>query len=73
MKNFNIKQLYYPYRSILNDLKNKNENRNIIPIFICKSDDIIYIWIYKFNNIYDMTTLELEKFYSYKVKIINKK
>jgi len=43
---FNIRQLYYPYRVIYEKIKNKE----IICLFIHKLDDIINIWKYTFSE-----------------------
>ena len=62
IKEFNIRQLYYPYCEII-----KSTNKKIIPIFIHKVNDIIHIWTYSFPDINKMN-IKLEKHNVYKFK-----
>jgi len=63
-EDFNIRQLYYPYREI----HKTNIDKNIIALFICKDKktNIIHINKYKWNNYLNMTDLEDIVYYKYK-------
>jgi hypothetical protein len=61
---FNIRQLYFPYRSIYDAIKGSKE---IIPLFISKDKkDIIHIWKYTFENPLVMTSIKLISYFRYK-------
>jgi hypothetical protein len=61
---FNIRQLYFPYRTIYDAIKGSKE---IIPLFISKDKkDIIHIWKYTFENPLIMTSIKLISYFSYK-------
>jgi len=56
IESFNIRQLYYPYRSIYDKVKDKKE---ILCLFINKDkDDTIHIWKFKFENPLVMTSIK---------------
>jgi hypothetical protein len=60
---FNIRQLYYPFRFI----NNLNHKKEITCAFICKDkNEIFYIWTFTFINILDMTSIECKTFKKYK-------
>ena len=63
-ESFNIRQLYFPYRSIYDAIKGSKE---IIPLFISKDKkDIIHIWKYTFENPLVMTSIKLISYIRYK-------
>lgn len=45
MTDFNIRQLYYPYKTWRNKL-----NKEVIPVFFTVSNDIFSIFVYKFMD-----------------------
>jgi hypothetical protein len=56
LENFNIRQLYYPFRSIYDIVKDKKE---IISLFINKDKkDVIHIWRFIFENPLVMTSIK---------------
>ena len=56
IESFNIRQLYYPYRTIYDKLKGKKE---IITLFINKDNkDKIHIWKFIFDNPLEMTSIK---------------
>lgn len=63
LNNFNIRQLYYPYRTIYNYVKDKKE---IITLFITTYEDIIYIWKIIFTNLLDLTSIKCISYNRYK-------
>lgn len=64
INNFNIRQIYYPYRFIYDQIKNK---KKIIPIFICKDkEDYIHMWKYDFENPEDMMSIKKIGYNKYK-------
>ncbi len=64
IESFNIRQLYYPYKSIYGMIKNKKE---IIPIFINKNNDnTIHIWKFQFTNHDVLTSLKQVDYKVYK-------
>ena len=63
LNNFNIRQLYYPYRTIYNYVKDKKE---IITLFITTYEDIIYIWKIIFTNPLDLTSIKCISYNRYK-------
>ena len=67
IKNFNIRQLYYPYRTIYDSIKQKKE---IIPIFITTHNEIIYIWKFIFTNPLDFTSIKCISYKRYKLQIL---
>jgi hypothetical protein len=66
IKNFNIRQLYYPYRTIYDYIKQKKE---IITIFITTHNDIIYIWKFIFTNPLDFTSIKCVSYKRYKLQL----
>lgn len=53
---FNIRQLYYPYRTIYDTLKNTKE---IITLFVNKDKkNTIHIWKFQFENPLEMTSIK---------------
>ncbi len=64
---FNIRQLYYPYRSIYDAIQNKKE---IIPIFIYaepKDKKIIHVWKYKFEDPLIMSSIVQLNYTKYQI------
>ena len=63
--NFNIRQLYYPSKTIYD---NTNGCKKIISLYIYKNkkNDIIYIYKYKWNNINFMNDIHCIDYYRYK-------
>jgi hypothetical protein len=59
MKNFNVRQLYYPYRYIFDKMEKNNKKKTIIPIFICSDKKMIHIWKYEFENPLEMMSIKL--------------
>lgn len=51
---FHIRQLYYPYRFY----NNLSTDKKIIPIFFTFADDIFSFHIYKFDNLYEYTSIK---------------
>jgi len=57
ISNFNIRQIYYPYRHMYDSINNKKE---IIPLFINKDNaEIIHVWKFKFNDPLIMMSISL--------------
>ncbi len=66
-ESFNIRQLYYPYRTIYDVVLDKKE---IIPIFIYaepKDKKIIHIWKYTFSDPLVMSSIELVNYIKYQI------
>ncbi len=66
-ESFNIRQLYYPYRSIYDVILNKKE---IIPLFIYtepKDKKIIHIWKYTFSDPLVMSSIKLINYSKYQI------
>ena len=61
---FNIRQIYYPYRYIHNVYGDKKE---IIPIFVWGKMPDIYIWQFKFENLFELKSIVLQNTYHYKL------
>jgi uncharacterized protein DUF6997/uncharacterized protein DUF6996 len=62
--NFNIRQLYFPYRTIYDKIHNKKE---IISIFINKdTNDIIHIWKFKFTDYKKFDSIRCMGYFKYK-------
>lgn len=56
MSTFNIRQLYYPYRTIYDKVKGRKE---IMCLFINKNkDNSIHIWKFEFTNPLEMTSIK---------------
>jgi hypothetical protein len=62
---FNIKQIYYPYRSILKNIRKIKSEKEIVLLFFHFLNGIYYIWEYKFLNILKLNSIYLHKFYKY--------
>ncbi len=60
MKDFIIRQLYYPYKVWKN-----NTNKEIIPIMLIKHDNIYNFFIYSFENDNDYNSIKLQKIKRY--------
>jgi hypothetical protein len=59
----NIRQLYYPYRTIYDKINNKKE---IITLFISKDkQNIIHIWKFEFSNPLEMTSIKNVGYHRY--------
>ena len=69
INNFNIRQLYYPYRTIYDYVKEKKE---IITLFITTYENIIYIWKFIFTNPLDLTSIKCVSFNRYKLQLLEK-
>ncbi len=63
---FVIRQLYYPMR-----LWQSNVSKSIKTIFMVYTNDIFYLYEYKFNDIYNYNSLELNKFKRYSFEKID--
>jgi len=62
---FNIRQLYYPFRSIYDIVQNKKE---IIPIYInTDSRKIIHIWKFVFTNPLELTSITCVSYNKYEL------
>lgn len=65
INSFNIRQLYYPYRTIYNAIKNTKE---ILSLFINKNkDNSIHIWKVEFTNPLEMTSIKIIEYNKYKL------
>ena len=60
MKDFIIRQLYYPYKVWKN-----NTSKEIIPIMLIKHDNIYNFFIYSFENDNDYNSIKLQKIKRY--------
>lgn len=68
-KDFNIRQLYYPFRAVYEKVRDK---KKIICLFICKNNkDVINIYIYEWNNYKILLDYTITGYYQ--IKIIDKK
>jgi len=63
INSFNMRQLYFPYRTIYELIGTKKE---IIPLFIHNFKGIIHIWKYSFPEYDRMDSIRLEAHYAYK-------
>jgi hypothetical protein len=63
INSFNIRQLYYPYRTIYDYVKDKKE---IITLFITTHCNIIYIWKFIFTNPLEFTSIKCISYNRYK-------
>ena len=63
---FVIRQLYYPMR-----LWQSNVSKAIKTIFMVHTNDIFYLYEYKFNDFYNYNSLELSKFKRYSFEKID--
>jgi hypothetical protein len=59
---FNIRQLYFPYRTIKAAVGDKKE---IICVFVHKLKDIVHVWKYTFEDIDAMDSIKLLGHYTY--------
>jgi hypothetical protein len=65
LDSFNIRQIYYPYRSIYDLINGKKE---IIPLIINKDkNDFIHIWKFKFDNSLEMSSIKKIDYRKYKL------
>jgi hypothetical protein len=63
LSSFNIRQLYYPYRTIYDTIEGKKE---IITLFINKDkNNIIHIWKFEFENPLVMTSIKNIGYHKY--------
>lgn len=60
MKDFIIRQLYYPYK-----VWKSNTNKEIIPIMLIKHDNIFNFFVYSFENENDYNSIKLKKIKRY--------
>ena len=61
---FNIRQLYYPYRVVYDKIQNAKE---IISIFIfCDNNNNIHIWKYKWEDSLKLDSICNTGYYKYK-------
>ena len=65
IKAFNIRQLYFPYRQIYENIKNK-EKKEIIPLYIHNIGDKIYIWKFKFEDYKKINSIKCISYNIYK-------
>ena len=56
MKDFIIRQLYYPYRALIRSVK-----KEVVPILLIKHNNIFNFFIYKFESLNDYNSLKLIK------------
>ena len=64
-ESFNIRQLYYPFRTIYDLVKNK---KVIIPIYInMDKQKIIHIWRFVFTNPIELTSITCVSYNKYKL------
>lgn len=61
---FNIRQLYFPYRTIYDKLKGEKE---IICAFLHSFKGIVYVWIYTFQDPQNMLSIQLKTSHSYRL------
>ena len=62
-ESFNIRQLYYPYRSIYDRVL---DQKQIIPLYInTDKNSVIHIWSFTFVNPLDMTSIKCSSFKKY--------
>ena len=61
---FNIRQLYYPFRTIYEKVK---EKKDILCAFVHSYKNIIYIWTYVFTDPQNIKSLTLKGAYSYSI------
>jgi hypothetical protein len=67
MSSFNIRQLYYPYRTIYDLVNARNVCKEIICLFINKNkDNSIHIWKFEFTNPLEMTSIKNIAYDKYK-------
>lgn len=65
-KNFNIKQLYFPFREVYKKVSNR---KKIILLFICKDRERnIHIYKYRWGNYLNMKDIELIGYFKYILK-----
>ena len=61
-----IRQLYYPFRQWT-----ENTSKTVYPLFfekqIINGENIFYIWLFRFNDIYDYNSIELVKSGRYRI------
>lgn len=62
---FNIRQLYFPFREVHKQVKNK---KKIVALFICKDKRNIHIYKYKWRNYLNMKDIELIGYFKYILK-----
>ena len=60
MKDFIIRQLYYPYK-----VWKSNTNKEVIPIMLIKHDNIFNFFVYHFENENDYNSIKLKKIKRY--------
>ena len=60
MKDFIIRQLYYPYK-----VWKSNTNKEIIPIMLIKHDNIFNFFVYSFENENDYNSIKLKEIKRY--------
>ncbi len=60
MKDFIIRQLYYPYK-----VWKSNTNKEIIPIMLIKHDNIFNFFVYSFENANDYNSIKLKEIKRY--------
>ena len=64
-EDFNIRQLYYPFREVHKAVKN---NKEILCLYIFKdNNDIIHIYKFEWTNYKNMLDVENTGYYSYKI------
>ena len=66
LHDFNIRQLYFPFREVYDKIQNK---KKIICLFICKDkDNIIHIFKYKWNDYMNMMDIINIGYYKFKIE-----
>jgi hypothetical protein len=53
---FNVRQLYYPYR-----LWSRKITKPVVPVFFTYSNEVFSFYVYRFNDLRDYNSLELER------------
>jgi hypothetical protein len=65
VSSFNIRQLYYPWRTLYESMKTKKVHKEIICAFIHKRSDIIHLWKYIFTNPENINSISCIGHYMY--------
>lgn len=66
-EDFLIRQIYYPYRTWTNKLKERQINKTVRNIFLTYSDGVFYLREYQFENIEDPSSIKLVKEEKYSI------
>lgn len=66
-EDFLIRQIYYPYRTWTNKLKERQINKTVRNIFLTYSDGVFYLREYQFEKIEDPSSIKLVKEEKYSI------